>query len=304
MCRVLTYLGRPILLDTLLYNTDSSLIIQSYNPKLMTNSFKNLAGFGIVAWDKHSHNPQKPFIYRIPTLPFYDGNLKNLSSKVESECVLAHVRGVGYSESSIVSMENVHPFLFENTNIAFAHNGNLTGFAEMRYDLAQQMKPEYKIYIKGTTDSEWMYALFLSRLKKRGERHTFKEIHEAIISTLEILKKVRKKNNISLSSPLNFFISDGNFIAAMRYTMDFGHYSADKSIFYDYSSLWYTYGDEYGYFDDEYKMKGGSRKNSIIIASEPLTDDYTTWIEVPEYSFIIASLEEGGIQIQSVDMEV
>ena len=35
MCRVLAYLGEPVLLDDLLYKPDSSLVTQSYDPKML-----------------------------------------------------------------------------------------------------------------------------------------------------------------------------------------------------------------------------------------------------------------------------
>lgn len=41
---------------------------------------------------------------------------------------------------------------------------------------------------------------------------------------------------------------------------------------------------------------------SIIIASEPLTEDSTTWIEVPEYSMIGTAIEQNKMQISSIDI--
>lgn len=304
MCRVLAYLGTPILLDELLYKPDSSLVVQSYDPKLMTGVRQNLGGFGMVAWDEHSHDPSKPFYYKTHLLPFYDDNLKNLSSKIRARCLVAHIRGVEYDNlSAAVSNQNVHPFLFDNTNIIFAHNGDLVGFEEMRYDLAAYMKPEYKTRIKGTTDTEWIYAIFLSLLDPKVKNYTDHDIHQGILKTLDVLRTVRKKYKIFYSSTLNFFISTGDIIFAIRFTMDFGHYpSMDPNPLEGYTSLWYTYGQEYGFFDGEYKMKSGKKNTSMLIASEPLTSDYTTWIEVPEYSFISASLKNGVVGIKSYNL--
>jgi glutamine amidotransferase len=304
MCRVLSYLGHPISIDELLYKPDNSLIIQTYNPRLMSQMMLNLAGFGLTAWDRTSHEAHKPFIYRTHGLPFYEENLKNMATKIVSHCLIAHVRGVEYSEKNVVSNQNVHPFLFDNTNIAFAHNGSLAGFSEIRYEIADNTRQEYKIRIKGTTDSEWMYALFLSQLPQHKTSHKVNDIFDAILTTIDILQHIRKKNAITISSPLNFFISDGSFIVATRYVLDYGKYSSHhyNSAHMIYHSLWYTYGDRYGCYQNEYKMKTGKKKKSIIIASEPLTKDSTTWIEVPEYSFISAEMEKNEIQIKSLDI--
>ena len=55
MCRVVGYLGAPHLARRVLYETDSSLVRQSYSPRMM-ETFLNLAGFGMAAWD-HALGP-------------------------------------------------------------------------------------------------------------------------------------------------------------------------------------------------------------------------------------------------------
>jgi glutamine amidotransferase len=304
MCRVLSYLGLPVCAEMLLYDTDNSLIHQSYNPRLMSHSMLNLAGFGLAIWDRSSYQSEKPFLYKTPTLPFYDENLKSLASKITANCLLAHVRGVEYTEKNIISTQNAHPFLFQNTDIAFAHNGSLVGFEHMRYDMADKMKEEYKIQINGTTDSEWMYALFLSHLSDIQKPYEINTIFDAIFETFGTLKAIRKKRDIHISSPLNFFISNGSFIVGTRYVLDYGHYP-DKNYLsphMTYHSLWYTYGNRYGFYDNEFQMEFGDKNKSIIISSEPITSDSTTWIEVPEYSFIGAKIEKDEVSVESVDI--
>ncbi len=73
MCRVLAYMGPPTSVDDLLYRPDSSLIRQTYEPRL--HFLLNLAGFGLTAWDPSSHDPDTPFTYRIPEIPVFDRNL-------------------------------------------------------------------------------------------------------------------------------------------------------------------------------------------------------------------------------------
>ncbi|MEO8400287.1 MAG: class II glutamine amidotransferase [Gammaproteobacteria bacterium] len=306
MCRILSYLGQPILLEELLYKPDNSFIKQSYHPKYMSYLL-NLAGFGMVAWDANSCNLDLPYIYKTTHLPFYDENLRNLAAKISSHCLLAHLRGVSYSDQQIVSQENVHPFLFKDTTVALAHNGVLIDFEKIRFDLLEYIKPEYQKNIHGTTDSEWIYAIFLSHLEKPKENiYSSNDIIKAIIDTLKILQKVRHKHNITTASPVNLFISDGNFIAATRFVFDYGWrpLNATASTHFSYHSLWYTYGERYGCYDDEFKMKGSNKRASVIIASEPLTEDTTTWIEVPEYTLIITQLENDEIKIVSRDIQL
>jgi glutamine amidotransferase len=305
MCRILSYLGIPIWLEELLYLPDNSFIKQSYHPKYMSHLL-NLAGFGLVAWEANSYDPSLPFIYKTPGLPFYDDNLHNLVKKITPYCILSHLRGVSYSDTQIVSDQNVHPFMFEGTHLALAHNGALVDFNTIKYDMLEQIKPEYRKFIHGTTDSEHIYALFLSQLPNLAAGRDIHEVAKAIIETLKIIKTIRKEHNISINSPVNIFISNGSFIAATRFVYDYGWQPDDAKdlAHFAYHSLWYTFGEGYGLYDNEYKMKNGSKKSSIIIASEPLTEDTTSWIEVPEYSLIIAEHKEGEINIISQDINL
>ena len=57
MCRILGYLGTPVLLEDLLYAPDSSLLNQTIGAQML--QMLNLAGFGMAAWDPASHDPLK-----------------------------------------------------------------------------------------------------------------------------------------------------------------------------------------------------------------------------------------------------
>ncbi len=289
MCRALTYFGQQIPLDDLLYKPDNSLIKQAYDP-LMMRYIQNLAGFGMALWDKNSFAPERPFLYRTPNLPFFDINLKRFSEKAHTDCLLAHVRGVGYSETELVLQQNAHPFLFPNHKLSLAHNGQLAMFNKMKFSLLPYIKHEYATNILGTTDSEWLYALLMSQLETPEDELDARKVTEAIFKTFDIIKKIRAEHKIAISSPANLFITNGEFLIVTRYVFDFGCYPVSyERAHLLYHSLWYTYGEKYGKYGDEYKMSGGDKKHSVIISSEPLTSDTTTWIEVPEYSLMIAS---------------
>ena len=62
MCRFVAYLGEPIVLDEMLFLPDSSIVEQSVHPQLL--SAMNLAGFGVLAWDAESADPNRPWTYR------------------------------------------------------------------------------------------------------------------------------------------------------------------------------------------------------------------------------------------------
>jgi len=297
MCRALAYLGQPVLLDSLLYQPDSALVKQSFMPKMLHQL--NLAGFGMKAWDRGSLDPHKPYSYASTALPVFDRNLKALAEKIRPTCVLGHVRGVAYNTEVEISLQNVHPFQFPGVRLALAHNGDLARFAEMKPYLLESIRPEIVNMIRGTTDSEWIYALIVSQLADPRGAGAADDLVRAVDQAFAIIRKVRAQLGIATSSSVNLFLTTGEQIAAVRYCFDFGCYKTeDPAKVHEanltFLSLWYTSGSEYGYHDGEWKMTGGAdTADSIMIASEPLTRDTTTWLEVPEYSMIYAGTRSG-----------
>jgi glutamine amidotransferase len=297
MCRALLYLGKPVLLDNLLFQPDSALVRQSYMPKML--HMLNLAGFGMRAWDPGSHESTAPFAYASDSLPVFDRNLKNLATKVAAGCVLAHVRGVAYSTQVEISLQNVHPFQFPGVSLTLAHNGDLARFGEMRPRLAPHIRPEFARQVRGTTDSEWIYALVLSQLEDPQLPATGAALVAAISKAIAIIRDERAKLGIDVSSSLNLFMTDGRQIAAVRYCFDFGRYpTGDPERVHEanvsFLSLWYTVGRDYALRGGEWQMTGGAQNaDSILIASEPLTRDVASWVEVPEYSILHAEIRDG-----------
>jgi glutamine amidotransferase len=302
MCRVLSYLGTNIALESLLYSPDSSLIKQAYQPQML--HMLNLAGFGMMAWDATSHAPELPYRYATTALPVFDGNLRSLASKLRPHCLLAHVRGVPYHERVHVNEQNLHPFHYEGTPITLAHNGDLAQFDSYKHALSEHIRPELRALVRGSTDSEWMYALLLSQLDDPAARVSLSELVQAVDSMLGVLRRVRAREGAARSSSVNLFVTDGNVLVATRFTLDFGCYG--DSVHEGnlrYLSQWFTVGRDYGLHGDEWKMVGGAKNaDSILVASEPLTMDTSTWLEVPEYSALCATRTGGRLEMNTVEL--
>ncbi|MEP0546625.1 MAG: class II glutamine amidotransferase [Rhodothermales bacterium] len=306
MCRVVAYLGSPLLLDVLLYRSDSSLVRQAYDPSML--SFMNLAGSGFAAWDSASPRPEVPFLYKDTLLPMYDSNLIQMSGKIRSECMIAHVRGEDYYGGSApqVGRANLHPFQYEGAGLAMAHNGGLARFAEMKYHLLPHIREEVAARIEGTTDSEWLYALLLSRFEGSAAEAGPDELASAVVETLRIVRAVRDEHGIDVASGVNLFASNGTTLVATRFSYDFGCYDGqinERQLVYH--SLWFTAGQAYGRYEDEWRMGGSmDEADSILIASEPLTRDASSWIEVPEYTLLTATRTDGRLALTARDLDL
>jgi predicted glutamine amidotransferase len=58
---------------------------------------------------------------------------------------------------------------FANYSNQFMHNGNIEAFSKIKRRLQQQLSDEIFNVVKGNTDSEWSFALFLSKVRRHVE---------------------------------------------------------------------------------------------------------------------------------------
>jgi predicted glutamine amidotransferase len=305
MCRVLAYLGRPLSLADILFETDNSLVRQAHAPRM--TSMLNLAGAGFAAWEPGRNRPTEPFLYHSSTVPVFDRNLRSLSEKLEPTCALAHIRGVQLGHPEALSETNLHPFRMRGTGIAFAHNGHLRDFSKMRYALIPHIRPQILSRIDGTNDTAWLHALFLSQLDDPSAIPDVEELKDATVRTLQCVRAVRAEHGITTSSPTNLFIATGNSVVATRFSYDYGWYPhADALLEVDlpFVSLWFTYGGAYGSVDGEWMMSGDGSPGSLLVASEPLTADVSTWLEVPEYTLLAATVAGDELALELHDLNV
>ena len=108
MCRLMAYMGSPIIIDKLLYQPKNSLINQSINAKELEEPL-NGDGFGIGWYVADVNYEPVTFVSINPA--WSNRNLRNLAPKIRTECFIAHVRAASVGE---VSESNCHPFQYKN----------------------------------------------------------------------------------------------------------------------------------------------------------------------------------------------
>ena len=99
----------------------------------------------------------------------------------------------------------------------------------------------------------------------------------------------------------------GGFVVLGVYSFDYGWYPPEDEMFetdLPFVSLWYAIGGEYAEGNGGWEMTVGDPPRSVLIASEPLTTDYSTWLEVPEYSMLTAELTSKGLEFETRDLDV
>jgi glutamine amidotransferase len=161
VCRLLAYLGRPVSLQSLLYDPPHSLHEQSWAPRTQQSGVVNADGVGVGWYDLDRR--REPARYRRAQPMWADHSLASLAGVVSSRAVLAVVRSA--TPPSPAEESSTPPFT--DGPWLFAHNGNVTGFRDgVGTRLRRSVSEQRDGAIGGTSDSEVLFALFLDRLDK------------------------------------------------------------------------------------------------------------------------------------------
>ena len=249
MCRFYIYKGKKILLKEILYNQKHSIFKQSFHKKF-TPLLKelnnrdhelNIDGFGVGWYNKEL------CLYTSLKTPWCDENLKRLSKILETKLLFSHIRGIKpFSNNYLVHEYNCHPFMYKN--YLFMHNGDINNFNIIKKYIINKIDDDIFNLIKGNTDSEYIFALFINELKiNKNYINIIKNIIKYLISFGNLMS-------------LNLAFTDGETIVCSRYI------NSDKE---EPPSLYYKLS-----------------KNNIQISSEPI-DYLDDWILIKKNHILL-----------------
>jgi len=133
---------------------------------------------------------------------------------------------------------------------------------------------------------------------------------DAVLRSLQVLRRLRQEAGHDTASSLNLFFTNGSDCVGLRYSFDFGCYPTDPVGPIDppalaQASLWYALGDTYCDVDGRWQMVGDpAATRSLIVASEPSPVDGTGWVELPQYSLPIADTQDPSLRVETVGVDV
>lgn len=272
MCRWITLLSsEPFSLSDIVLSPSNSLVQMSIDASFhpgygdQNNHVMNGDGFGVGWYHSHSfvnktvplvvnglldqkenENPVKPqrlaAVFK-DILPAWNNiNLKEICQATTSDCIMAHVRAA--SKGSGVSQQNCHPF--KAGRLMFCHNGRIDSFIHLRRRYHALLSDEAYLGIRGSTDSEFIFALILTVLSNDGKgtvsplEQTTPFEHSRLVHALK--KVLRMIEDVQAQAGLihgfntcNFALTDGETMVVTRY--------CDKSPAIPAPSLYFAYGD-------------------------------------------------------------
>lgn len=164
------------------------------------------------------------------------------------------------------------------------HNGGLGGWKHIKRKLGDRLADKWYLEVKGGTDSEWAFALFLDTLERLGHdpssspergfgptvlrkavEQTIAQINEL---TDSIPQDVLQNEDVDTRSLLNFAVTDGHSVICTRYISSAKDEAA--SLYYSSGTQWVTKTSDPN--DRQYQMERKDKGADIVlVASEPLT---------------------------------
>lgn len=265
MCRLFGYRGQhPTQLSFFLVNASNSLVKQSI---IDSRNISNHDGWGIGFYQY-----SKAYIQKRASAAFNDFNFKQLTEFIQTDTMIAHIREATIGQ---INDFNTHPFVFQNW--IGAHNGTIDAFSQLKPVILKEIGHELALDIKGTTDSEVLFHLFLARLMKKVDNINAPDldiriVQDVLIDTLTHLIDLRKTVDSEKPHKLNFLVTNGRLMLASCYGNSLYYAIRKKRI--DHNLQLYKND-----FKLNLNFKGPAKNESVIIASEELeTED--EWIKI------------------------
>ena len=287
MCRYLSYLGAPLALDDLIYKPSNSLIHQAAEA-MESRTRINADGFG-VGWYNPAIHPE-PAVFKDVSPAWNNANLRSLSDKLTSPCILAHVRATRRFDP--VSRANCHPFQYGR--LLWMHNGDIPGRGRLHRRVCREISDDLAARIAGNTDSELAFFLFLSLLDDpAGRPFDTGELADACRRAIEQLARWWRSDEDSAPIVMNFCVSDGKSIVASRLAL------AAQEV----PTLHYCLGSAYACEGGVCRMQPESADGrSVIVSSEMISED-KQWVSVDNGQLIVVN-EELSVDVQSLAIEL
>jgi glutamine amidotransferase len=203
MCRLYGQHGHP--------GADLCEPLCSAENALRFQSHKHPHGWGI-GW----YEAGEPVIRRGLLPAHADEYFVRAARDARSTVVLAHVRDASVGP---VTPENTHPF--HRGRWLFAHNGTVARYKRshrLREAILAEIDADLRPALRGETDSERCFLVFLSRLRARAtlDGATVSQVWRALAEVTDTVAALADPR-AEAPSTMNFLVSDGRVLAASRH---------------------------------------------------------------------------------------
>ncbi|QIX02398.1 hypothetical protein AMS68_007915 [Peltaster fructicola] len=340
MCRWFAYISptEPCLLEDVLITPKHALVKQvaeHYLPKLIShdpkdiskdhmitarNTLYNIDGIGI-AWYTNAHasfesptfasseggqiEDLRPAMYKTVQPPLNDINFRSICANTETRVCFAHIRA---ASSTAITNVNNHPFVFGRHT--FMHNGVVSDFQSIQRQLSRKLSNATFFNVHGSTDSEYVAALYMTHLTNGGDKSSFEKeytrqeminaMHAAVKDVIELQKQ--ELGSQARPNSLNLCVTDGIKVVAYRFR---NHATQQPPSLYYSTKAGTTLNRKYPGQPDGEDTSGKTARRSVeehgkhmIIASEPSTYVEADWELIGKNQLVVAGPR--GLEVQDI----
>jgi glutamine amidotransferase len=222
-----------------------------------------------------------PHVIKSEKTAIDDNIFQRVSGIVSSETVIAHLRNATLGSINIL---NTHPFQYGKW--IFAHNGNLKNFDDHKDELYRKICTNLRRFILGTTDSEIIFFLILTKLQKKIDLTASKASVDIVAETIretidEITDIVGPLSEIDDAGDKETYIT---FLLTNGETMVAHH--GGKNLFYStYKNKCKDRATCSSFSVECEAATVTGNVNHLIFSSEPLSGD-NIWIPMEQNQII------------------
>lgn len=228
--------------------------------------FKNLSKANPHGWGIGYYKNGIAIIKKQPIPAVQSKEFQEIARNINSEMFISHVR---YSTQGEKSLENTHPFKYDNW--IFAHNGNI----DIRAKLLESLNSKFKNIIKGQTDSEVFFYFLLQNIKDQNN------LLDGIKESISYIQSNRGNKTTSI----NFILINGEKLIALRKAFQ---RTSKYSLYYlcrkpDKIEPIKFHSKETRQLITSKNLEG---EEAVLVCSEPLTEE-ENWIELSNNQLIM-----------------
>ena len=250
----------------------------------------------------------RPAAYKTIVPPINDINFRSICANTESRVVFCHIRAA--SDTPIVHINN-HPFIWGRHTCM--HNGVVSNFSTVQRAMCAQMNDHVHASLLGGTDSEHIFALYITCLTEKygGDKaswereYTVKEmaeaLHQAVATVLNLQQAILGGKRTPNS--LNLCVTDGIKLVAYRLR---NHATQQPPSLYYSNQAGTTLNRKYeDHPDGAHVQNDAGRKprskhgKHLIVASEPSTYHAEDWHLIGRNQVLMAD-DAGGVRVEDI----
>ena len=270
MCRLYGFCAtEPTKVECTLVHAQNALLAQSGSD---ASGKSHSEGWGVATFANG-----EPILERQAWAAYHGEHFQRTAANIYAKTVLAHVRRATVGQPSL---RNTHPFVVGNW--AFAHNGTVPQFTEIRNTLLDRIAPHHRKEIKGQTDSEHVFAYIRTLMDDAAPG----SIPDLLRQTAKTIESLALKKNPRAKLGLNMILTNGEGIWGTRLGRTL-HYVERPGI-YDCQIC----GFPHIHHSPEIKYW------AAIVASEPITDE--AWLEMPDRSIWSIDPDARNLTIETI----